>query len=402
MKSLLQTFSVPYQYPVHFTHRAFAPENKVLVDTLQAAGHGPHRVLVVVDEGVLDGDTQVLEQIEAYFNLHSDALHLVRSPLVFSGGEAGKNGSQAYKMVQAAIHQFGICRQSFIIAIGGGALLDLVGFAAGTAHRGVRLVRMPTTVLSQNDSGVGVKNSVNAFEKKNFLGTFAPPFAVINDFAFLTSLSHRDWIGGIAEAVKVALLKDPAFFDFIETNADALVAHDEAAMKHLVFRSAELHLRHIGTGGDPFETRSSRPLDFGHWSAHKLEQLTNFELRHGEAVAIGIALDSTYSHLDGLLPTAQWERILNLLSHLGFSLSVPEAVQRLGPAEDPGALLHGLTEFREHLGGELTITLLRGIGQSIEVHHMDEDRVVSSARILQEPRRPAQVPRQRSAHLSAV
>jgi len=359
-------------------------------------------VLVVVDEGVLDGDTQVLEQIEAYFNLHSDALHLVRSPLVFSGGEAGKNGSQAYKMVQAAIHQFGICRQSFIIAIGGGALLDLVGFAAGTAHRGVRLVRMPTTVLSQNDSGVGVKNSVNAFEKKNFLGTFAPPFAVINDFAFLTSLSHRDWIGGIAEAVKVALLKDPAFFDFIETNADALVAHDEAAMKHLVFRSAELHLRHIGTGGDPFETRSSRPLDFGHWSAHKLEQLTNFELRHGEAVAIGIALDSTYSHLDGLLPTAQWERILNLLSRLGFSLSVPEAVQRLGPAEDPGALLHGLTEFREHLGGELTITLLRGIGQSIEVHHMDEDRVVSSARILQEPRRPAQVPRQRSAHLSAV
>jgi 3-dehydroquinate synthase len=406
MKSLLQRFSVPYQYPVHFTTGVFSPDNTVLLDTLLEAGPGPHRVLCVVDEGVLNSDTPVLEQIDAYFAQHRQTLTLVREPLVFHGGEAGKNGSQAYKMVQAAIHQHGICRQSFVIAIGGGALLDLVGFAAATAHRGVRLVRMPTTVLSQDDSGVGVKNSVNAFEKKNFLGTFTPPFAVINDFAFLTSLSHRDWMGGAAEAVKVALLKDPAFFDFIEASADALVAHDQAAMQHLVYRSAELHLRHIGLGGDPFETRSSRPLDFGHWSAHKLEQLTHFELRHGEAVAIGIALDSTSSYLDGLLPRADWERILALLARLGFSLTVPEAVQRLGPAEDPAALLHGLTEFREHLGGELTITLLRGIGEPIEVHRMDQDRVIASARLLQQLGCPAQLPvpvrPPLSAQLSAV
>jgi 3-dehydroquinate synthase len=406
MKSLLQRFSVPYQYPVHFTQHVFAPENPVLTDTLLAAGRGPHRVLCVVDEGVLHGNTQIVKQIEAYFQQHRDLLTLVRSPLLISGGEAGKNGSQAYKMVQAAIHRHGICRQSFVIAIGGGALLDLVGYAAGTAHRGVRLVRMPTTVLSQNDSGVGVKNSVNAFEKKNFLGTFSPPFAVINDFAFLTSLTHRDWMGGTAEAVKVALLKDPDFFDFIEANAAALVAHDEAAMKHLVHRSAELHLRHIGQGGDPFETRSSRPLDFGHWSAHKLEQLTNFELRHGEAVAIGIALDSTYSYLDGLLPVADWERILTLLSRLGFSLAVPEAVERLVPSDDPRALLHGLTEFREHLGGELTITLLRGIGETIEVHRMEEDLLVSSANRLRDSSwqdaLSAPVPTQLSVQLSAV
>jgi 3-dehydroquinate synthase len=398
MRSLLQKFSVPYQYPVHFTSRVFAPENTVLVDTLRAAGRGPYRVLVVVDEGALEGNTQLLEQIDAYFHQHRETLSLVRSALVFSGGEAGKNGSQAYKMVQAAIHQAGICRQSFVIAIGGGALLDLVGYAAGTAHRGVRLVRMPTTVLSQNDSGVGVKNSVNAFKKKNFLGTFTPPFAVINDFAFLTSLSHRDWIGGTSEAVKVALLKDPDFFDFIEANADALVAHDEATMKHLVYRSAELHLRHIGEGGDPFETRSSRPLDFGHWSAHKLEQMTNFELRHGEAVAIGIALDSTYSYLDGLLPLADCERILALLSRLGFSLTVPEAAQGAGVSE----LLHGLVEFREHLGGELTITLLHGIGNPIEAHRMDEELVMSSVRRLQESSWPAELPALVSVQMSAV
>ena len=406
MKSLLQRFSVPYQYPVHFTTGVFAPENTVLTDTLKSAGDGPHRVLVVVDEGALDGNAGLREKIDTYFRVHQDALRLVREPLVFAGGEAGKNGSQAYKMVQAAIHQHGICRQSFVIAIGGGALLDLVGYAASTSHRGVRLVRMPTTVLSQDDSGVGVKNSVNAFEKKNFLGTFTPPFAVINDYAFLTSLSQRDWIAGTSEAVKVALLKDPAFFDFMEAHADKLVARDDAAMKHLVYRAAELHLRHIGEGGDPFETLSSRPLDFGHWSAHKMEQLTNFDLRHGEAVAIGIALDATYSYLDGLLAAADWKRILALLARLGFALTLPEAIRRLGPAEDPGALLHGLIEFREHLGGQLTITLLRGIGKPVEVHQVDEDLVIAAAHLLREScahaRPPVQSPAAVSVQLSAV
>ena len=123
--------------------------------------------------------------------------------------------------VHRAIHEYGIDRHAYVLAVGGGALLDMVGYAAATAHRGVRLVRVPTTVLSQNDSGIGVKNSVNAFGKKNFLGTFAPPFAVFNDFTFLTTLSDRDWRAGISEAIKVALLKDATFFAFLEEHATA-------------------------------------------------------------------------------------------------------------------------------------------------------------------------------------
>jgi 3-dehydroquinate synthase len=241
----------------------------------------------------------------------------------------------------------------------------MAGYAAATAHRGVRLIRLPSTVLSQNDSGVGVKNGINAFGKKNFLGTFAPPVAVLNDFAFLETLSERDWRSGISEAVKVALIRDAAFFERLEANAQALAHRNARAMEELIYRCAELHVQHISRGGDPFESGSSRPLDFGHWAAHKLEHLTAFGLRHGEAVAIGIALDSAYACLKGMLPEPDWHRIYAMLRTVGFNLYVPEL-------EHP-ELTEGLTEFREHLGGELCITLLTGIGRSVQAHEIDRD-----------------------------
>jgi 3-dehydroquinate synthase len=247
----------------------------------------------------------------------------------------------------------------------------MVGYAAATAHRGIRLIRVPTTVLAQNDSGIGVKNGINAFGKKNFLGTFAPPYAVLNDLEFLKTLGDRDWRSGIAEAVKVALIEDASFFEFIRTHTEALVRRDMDAMQQLIYRCAQLHLEHIATSGDAFEAGSSRPLDFGHWAAHKLEQLTDYSLRHGEAVAIGIALDSTYSYLLGLLSWLEWQRILQTLKALGFKLYVAELAQAQHQLKHPRCLFQGLTEFREHLGGELTLMLLQRIGQGIEVHEVD-------------------------------
>ena len=188
-----------------------------------------------------------------------------------------------------------------MIAVGGGAVLDAVGLVAATTHRGVRLIRVPTTVLAQDDSGVGVKNGVNLYGVKNFCGTFAPPFAVLNDLDLLTPLAERDKIAGMAEAVKVALIRDGDFFAWLERHADDLITFQRPALAAMIRRCAELHMRQIAHGGDPFETGSARPLDYGHWSAHKLESLTKHHLRHGEAVAIGIALDARYSVLAGLL-----------------------------------------------------------------------------------------------------
>jgi len=148
------------------------------------------------------------------------------------------------------------------------------------------------------------------------------------------------------------------------------------AMKHLIRRCAELHLDHIATSGDPFEMGSARPLDFGHWAAHKLEQLSHFEISHGDAVAIGIALDVIYSRNTGLLDKTSAARILNLLERLGFKLFADELMN--ASASDEWLVLAGLEEFREHLGGELTITLLREIGRSVEVHEMNSPKIIEA------------------------
>jgi len=255
-------------------------------------------------------------------------------------------------------------------------MLDMVGYAAAVAHRGLRVVRVPTTVLSQNDSGVGVKNGVNAFGKKNFVGTFAAPFAVLDDARFLETLPARERIAGMAEAVKVACIRDAGFFAWLSDNAAALLAFDRPRVEEMIRRCAILHLEHIRTSGDPFELGTARPLDFGHWAAHKLEALTDFELRHGEAVAIGIALDTRYSAEVGMLDPALVEPVIGLLAGLGLPL-YSDALELVDAAGRP-LVLKGLAEFREHLGGELCVTLLEGIGRGREVHDLSERVILSS------------------------
>ncbi len=368
-----QSVTVQFDYVVHFTEGLFDVHNPLLVEVLRPDRPSqqqvkPCNLIVIIDGGLNQHQPQLVNQIVAYCDRHQ--LCLKSMPLILSGGEAVKNDATLVTQIQQLISDRGLCRHSYVVAIGGGALLDLVGYAAATAHRGVRLVRVPTTVLAQDDSGVGVKNSVNAFGKKNFLGTFTPPYAVINDSDFLRALGDRDWIAGFAEAVKVALIKDGAFFELIESSLRALVDREMGAMRSVIEQSCRHHLSHIGTYGDPFEMGSSRPLDFGHWSAHRLEYLTDYRLRHGEAVAIGIALDSTYGYFSGMLPQADWVRILNVLEGLGFALWVPELSDYAHQPEHSRSIFQGLNEFREHLGGEFTIMLLEGIGVGIEVHQV--------------------------------
>jgi 3-dehydroquinate synthase len=292
------------------------------------------------------------------------------------GGETIKTALTHIEAVQDAIHANSIDRHSYVIAIGGGAMLDAVGLAAATAHRGVRLVRVPTTVLAQNDSGVGVKNAVNLKGLKNYIGTFAPPWAVLSDFDFLSALPRRDRIAGIAEAVKVALIRDGGFFEWLEEHVDELATCTPAVEEEMIRRCAELHMRQIALGGDPFENGSARPLDFGHWSAHKLEAMTRHHIRHGEAVAIGIGLDARYSVLAGLLNPGLDERIAVLLEGLGLRIFHPALVRRLDG--ERLEVLAGLQEFREHLGGELCVTLLGGIGTGVEVNRIEPKLVEAS------------------------
>jgi 3-dehydroquinate synthase len=371
-----QRLTVPFEYPVYFTREVFAPANPDLAEAL--AREEPlrrHRVLAVVEGAVARAWPGLEGAIEAYAGRHGERLELAAPPLVVEGGEQIKNDPGAVGALQERLNALGFDRQSHLVIVGGGALLDMAGYAAATVHRGIRVTRVPTTVLSQADSGVGVKNGVNRFGKKNFLGTFAPPFAVLNDSRFLRTLSHRDAVAGMAEAVKVALIRDAEFFAWLDGQAPALARAEAAPLARLVRRCAELHLEHIATSGDPFESGSARPLDFGHWAAHRLESLSGNRLRHGEAVAIGMGLDAVYSVRAGLLEDAALERVLGLLQRLGLRLWDPAL--ELADGGRP-RVLDGLAEFREHLGGELTITLLRRIGKGVEVHDVDEALMIEA------------------------
>ncbi len=360
-KPIQQHFSVPFQYQVHFTRAIFDKNNPLFAHTVKS--DLVPKVFFIIDQGVAEAHPNLINQIEAYAEAYKHIFQLCGRSLIVPGGEQSKNTNRYFQQILEATHTFGIDRHSYVVALGGGAVLDMAGFASAVAHRGIRHIRIPTTVLSQNDSGVGVKNGINSFGKKNFLGTFAPPFAVINDVAFLTTLDDRDWRAGISEAIKVALIKDASFFQWIEKQASSLASRQMEPMETLIYRCAEMHLEHIASG-DPFEMGSSRPLDFGHWAAHKLEQLTAYQIRHGEAVTIGMALDATYSYLKNMLSAEELHRIVQLMKTLGFDLYVPELSNQ--------EVLNGLDEFREHLGGELTIMLLNAIGQGVEVHEMDK------------------------------
>lgn len=373
----VQRFSIAYEYPVYFTRSAFGSRNPVLADALSRRDPGKrHRFLPMVDAGLLTSYPDLPDAVAAYAAAHADRLELIAPAEIVPGGEACKNDPALVERLQRRLYELGVDRHSYTVAIGGGAMLDLAGYVSATAHRGIRHVRMPTTVLAQDDSGVGVKNGFNAFGVKNFLGTFAPPAAVVNDFDLLDMLPARDRIAGMAEAVKVALIRDGAFFAWLEQRADDLAAFVPDAVEYLIRRCAELHMRQIAHGGDPFETGSARPLDYGHWSAHKLEAISGHAVRHGEAVAIGMALDTRYAVLAGMLTPGADERVCRLLRRLGFQLWHPGLAAR----NEDGVLvlLRGLQDFREHLGGELTITLLRQIGVGEEVHHMDEALILDS------------------------
>ncbi len=374
---------VTHTHRILFTRGVFAPGNVTLRELLLVdAGVKVPRVLVFVDDRVVAANPGLLASIPAYARAHAEVMELAGEPVVVPGGEGCKNDFARVEQCWRAIEEAMLDRHSYVLVIGGGAVLDLVCFAASTAHRGIRHVRLPTTTLSQGDGGVGVKNGVNFFGKKNWVGSFAVPFAVVNDFTFLETLPERERRNGLIEAIKVAMIRDAAFFERMEGMAGALARLEQGAIEQVVERSAELHVEHIATGGDPFELGSARPLDFGHWAAHKLEQISGFAVTHGEAVAIGMALDITYSVKKGLMRRAEAERALALIERIGFEIFSPFLMEEGKSGES--VILEGLEEFREHLGGELTVTLVPEIGTKLEVHEMERALILEAMEELRE------------------
>jgi 3-dehydroquinate synthase len=368
-------FSVPFVHRLRFTEDVFGQDADVLLKVLEPSGELPAKVQFWLDEHVLNAQPELWDRVLDFAHSHKDRFRLAGNLQVVPGGEAVKNDIHILERMLKVFNAANLDRRSYVVVIGGGAVLDAVGFAAAIAHRGIRLVRLPTTTLAQGDSGVGVKNSVNLFEKKNWVGTFAVPWAVINDALLLETLPDRDFLCGFSEAVKVSLLKDRSIFERICREAPRIRERKTANVGWVLRESARMHLDHITQGGDPFEALEARPLDFGHWSAHKLEVLSGFSLRHGEAVAIGIAVDTLYSSLECGLPEDDAWKVLHCLNDLGLALYHPSL-------DETQPLFAGLEEFRQHLGGRLTLTMLRGLGEPVEVHSVNQEAMQDAIRLV--------------------
>jgi len=361
-------FAVPFVHRLRFTDDVFGDDPSVLLDLLQPSGDQLPRVQFWLDQCVADAIPKLSERIEDLRTTNADRFLSPGNVQCVPGGESVKNDIHVLERMLKCINHADLDRRSYIVVIGGGAVLDAVGFAAAIAHRGIRLIRLPTTTLAQADSGVGVKNSVNLFRKKNWIGTFAVPWAVINDATLLSTLPDRDFVCGFSEAVKVSLLKERGLFEELCENADRIRNRDWDVCEPFIRRSAIHHVNHITQGGDPFEALEARPLDYGHWSAHKLEVMTDFGLRHGEAVGIGVAVDTVYSSMVHGLPAQDADRVLHALARMGLPLDH-------AALHETDELFNGLEEFRQHLGGRLTVTMLRGVGDPIDVHQIDEVRM---------------------------
>lgn len=375
-RSLNVPFSVSWEHRLRFTEDVFGADSAVLADLLQASEERIPRVQFWLDEHVASANPDLRQRLHAFGRRHAGRFLTCGAPQLVPGGEAIKNDVHILERMLKVMNEADLDRRSYVVVVGGGAVLDAVGFACAIAHRGLRLIRIPTTTLAQADSGVGVKNGVNLFQKKNWMGSFAVPWAVINDRRLLETLGDRDFRCGFSEAVKVSLLKDPEFFGQLLRDAGEITSRGAAAWR-AIEQSAIWHLQHITQGGDPFEMLEARPLDFGHWSAHRLEALSRFDLRHGEAVAIGVAVDSVYSSLVHGFPAAQAEQVLQALEGLGLLQDHPSL-----RATD--ALFAGLEEFRQHLGGRLTVTMLEQIGRPIDVHEVNRELMTEAIRRVQD------------------
>jgi 3-dehydroquinate synthase len=379
--SLDVNFTVPQVLRLRFTRDCFG-EDWEHVAPLFRSDSGKARLQVWIDQAVVQANPQMLTKLTARLDEAAEHVELVCPIQCIEGGEQAKNDEETVDRIFRSIDGNGLDRRSYVVVVGGGALLDAVGYAAAIAHRGVRLVRFPTTTLAQADSGVGVKNAINAFGKKNWKGCFAVPWGVVSDQSLLAHLPDRDFRAGFSEAVKVALLKSPSAFRFLCQHARDIANRDWTAVMPAMRSSVLMHLHHITHGGDPFEMQEARPLDFGHWSAHKLEQLTGYQLRHGEAVSIGVALDTMYSHLAHGLEHGDAMRAVRALLDLGLPVFDPHLESQ--------AVFDGLEEFRQHLGGRLTLTMIRSVGSALSVHAIDRDAMAQAIAMLKQIAEPSQ------------
>jgi 3-dehydroquinate synthase len=278
--------------------------------------------------------------------------------LTIPSGEKSKSRDSWARLTDELLERrFG--RDSGLIALGGGVTGDLAGFVAATYMRGLPYLQVPTTLLAMLDASVGGKTGVDTPRGKNLIGAFHPPAAVIADPLTLATLSDREYRGGLAEAVKHGLVADLAYFEWMEAEAPALTRRDPGTVARLVRRSVEIKAEVVS--GDERDSGRRSILNAGHTVAHALEQVSQYQLPHGEAVALGLIVECQLAERLGIAPAGVRGRVARLLARLGLPEHLPQGV-----ASD--AMLESMAGDKKNRGTQIRFALPSAVGH---IHKVD-------------------------------
>lgn len=323
-------------------------------------------VTVITDETVAPLHLATLESV-------LDAADLTSAALTLPAGEATKSWSQLERSVEWLLSEK-VERGDIVVALGGGVIGDLAGFAAAVLRRGVRFVQIPTTLLAQVDSSVGGKTGINSPAGKNLVGAFHQPSLVLADTDLLATLAPRDFLAGYGEVVKYGLLGDATFFDWLEINGPRMADGDVAAQVHAVARSCEMKADIVMR--DETEQGDRALLNLGHTFCHALEAATGYSdrLLHGEGVAIGCALAFELSSRLGLCSQEEPSRVRAHLKVMGMKTDLSDIA---GDLPDAGALLALMGQDKKVVDGKLRFILAKGIGAAFITSDVPSEQVLA-------------------------
>ncbi len=280
-------------------------------------------------------------------------------------GEQHKNLDWA-NAIYTALLTNSFDRSSLLVALGGGVIGDLTGFAAATYMRGIPFVQLPTTLLAMVDSSVGGKTGVNHPMGKNMIGAFYQPRKVLMDLSVLRSLPREEFLSGMAEVIKYGVISDVSFFEYLEKNREAVLRMDAEALEHIVMRSCEIKAGVVSS--DERESGLRAILNFGHTVGHAVETAENYTMRHGEAVAIGMVYATRLAHRTGLCDAALPERVERLIASYGLPTGLTALKRRPGATE----LLDTMQVDKKAEAGKVKFVLPRRIGEVVVTRDWDE------------------------------
>ncbi|MCK0151132.1 3-dehydroquinate synthase [Marivita sp. S6314] len=321
-------------------------------------------------------DTNVAAQHLTALETALEAEGITSVSLALPAGEATKGWPEFERTVEWLLAQK-IERRDVVIALGGGVIGDLVGFAAAVLRRGVRFVQIPTSLLAQVDSSVGGKTGINAPQGKNLIGAFHQPALVLADISVLDTLTDRDFLAGYGEVVKYGLLGDAAFFEWQEQNAAQVAARDPEALAYAVRRSVEMKADIVVR--DETEQGDRALLNLGHTFCHALEAATGYSdrLLHGEGVAIGCGLAFDLSSRLGLCAQEDPSRVRQLLAQMGMRVSLSDIP---GDLPDADALFGLMGQDKKVVADQIHFILARGIGSAFVTADVPKDAVLETLR----------------------